>query len=71
LAISKCADEDMVLFSSHSFKDEALEWGNTVIQSKGRQRIYSMQLEEFLEMVTRKFVPMNEQERVKKEFLNL
>jgi uncharacterized protein YoaH (UPF0181 family) len=25
LAISKCADKDIVLFASHSFKDEALE----------------------------------------------
>ncbi|KAD5960425.1 hypothetical protein E3N88_11897 [Mikania micrantha] len=33
LAISKCAEEDMVLYASNSFKDGALEWWNSIIQT--------------------------------------
>jgi hypothetical protein len=71
LAISKFANEDMVLFSSHSFKDEALEWWNTIIQTRGPDRTYSLSWGEFGDMVERKFVSMNENEKIKHEFLNL
>ncbi|KAD0650520.1 hypothetical protein E3N88_43928 [Mikania micrantha] len=60
VAISKCAEEDMVLYASNSFNDGALEWWNSIIQTKGRTNAYAMTWESFRDLVTRKFCPMNE-----------
>uniref|UniRef100_A0A251U4U0 Retrotransposon gag domain-containing protein n=1 Tax=Helianthus annuus TaxID=4232 RepID=A0A251U4U0_HELAN len=35
LKISKCAEEDKILFASNLFKNAALEWWNTILQSRG------------------------------------
>ncbi|KAI3815159.1 hypothetical protein L1987_14815 [Smallanthus sonchifolius] len=42
LAISKCAEEDKVLYASNLFKDQALEWWNNIVVSKGREAAYVM-----------------------------
>lgn len=39
LAVSKCAEEDKVLYASNLFQNEALEWWNATIQTKGRERL--------------------------------
>ncbi|KAD2392772.1 hypothetical protein E3N88_39749 [Mikania micrantha] len=69
IAISKCAEEDMVLYASNSFKDGALEWWNSIIQTKGRTNAYAMTWESFRDLVTRKFCPMNEKEQIERKFL--
>ncbi|KAD5317282.1 hypothetical protein E3N88_17228 [Mikania micrantha] len=69
LAISKCAEEDMVLYASNSFKDGALEWWNSIIQTKGRTNACAMTWESFRDLVTRKFCPMNEKEQIERKFL--
>ncbi|XP_076934328.1 uncharacterized protein LOC143600560 [Bidens hawaiensis] len=71
LAISKCANEDKVLYASNLFKDEALEWWDSIIQAKGSTDAYSMEWKEFIGMITRKFCPKYEQEQMKENFLNL
>ncbi|KAD5802861.1 hypothetical protein E3N88_14221 [Mikania micrantha] len=69
IAISKCAEEDMVLYASNSFKDGALEWWNSIIQTKGRTNAYAMTWESFRDLVTRKFCPMNEKEQIERKLL--
>ncbi|KAI3811176.1 hypothetical protein L1987_20894 [Smallanthus sonchifolius] len=51
ISISKCADKDMVLYASNLFKDEALEWWNSIIQAMGRHKAYAMEWENFKEML--------------------
>ena len=36
LKISKCAEEDKIMFASNLFKNSALEWWNTILQSNGK-----------------------------------
>ena len=45
IMISKCAEDDKVMYASHLFKEEALEWWNTVLQAKGRNMAYAMNWE--------------------------
>ncbi|KAF5798016.1 putative nucleotidyltransferase, Ribonuclease H [Helianthus annuus] len=71
LKISKCAEEDKIMFASNLFKNAALEWWNTILQSRGSDRIYNMEWEEFKNMVERKFCPPNEKEQIANKFLNL
>ncbi|MFS8034929.1 hypothetical protein Hanom_Chr17g01586991 [Helianthus anomalus] len=42
IAISKCAEEDKVMYASHLFKEGALEWWNTILQAKGRNVAYAL-----------------------------
>ncbi|KAL8215915.1 hypothetical protein R6Q57_022752 [Mikania cordata] len=69
IAISKCAEEDMVLYASNSFKYGALEWWSSIIQTKGRTNAYPMTWESFRDLVTRKFCPINEKEQIKQKFM--
>ncbi|KAF5756964.1 putative retrotransposon gag domain-containing protein [Helianthus annuus] len=71
LKISKCAEEDKIMFASNLFKDSALEWWNTILQSRGSDRVYNMEWGEFKNMVERKFCPPNENEQIENKFLNL
>ncbi|KAI3703816.1 hypothetical protein L1987_74011 [Smallanthus sonchifolius] len=71
LAISKCLEEDKVLYASNLFRDQALEWWNQVISAKGRDRAYAMGWPVFKERIGKKFCPMNERERIEHNFLNL
>ncbi|MFS8009266.1 putative transcription factor interactor and regulator CCHC(Zn) family [Helianthus anomalus] len=71
LRISKCAEEDKILFASNLFKNSALEWWNTILQTKGIDRTYNMEWEEFKNKVERKFCPPNEKEQIANKFLNL
>ncbi|MFS7950329.1 hypothetical protein Hanom_Chr07g00581941 [Helianthus anomalus] len=59
------------MFASNLFKNSALEWWNTILQSKGSDRIYNMELKEFKNMVERKLCPPNEKEHIENKFLNL
>ena len=43
LKISKCAEEDKIMFASNLFKNSALEWWNTIHQSRGSDRVYNME----------------------------
>ncbi|KAJ0902482.1 putative nucleotidyltransferase, Ribonuclease H [Helianthus annuus] len=70
IAISKCADEDQVMYASNLFKEGALEWWNTVLQAKGRREAYAMTWEEFKNLVERKFCPEYEKEQMANKFLN-
>ena len=70
LTISKCAKEDKVMYASNLFKEEALEWWNTILQAKGRTMAYAINWEEFKEVVERKFCPPYEKERITNKFLN-
>ncbi|KAJ0929399.1 putative transcription factor interactor and regulator CCHC(Zn) family [Helianthus annuus] len=70
LAISKCAEEDQVMYASNLFKEGALEWWNTVLQAKGRRMAYAMNWEEFKSLVERKFCPEYEKEQMANKFLN-
>ncbi|MFS7993700.1 hypothetical protein Hanom_Chr12g01097191 [Helianthus anomalus] len=45
LKISKCAEEDKIMFASNLFKNAALEWWNTILQSRGSDRVYNMEWE--------------------------
>ncbi|KAJ0891122.1 putative retrotransposon gag domain-containing protein [Helianthus annuus] len=71
LKISKCVEEDKIMFASNLFKNSALEWWNTILQSRGSDRVYNMEWEEFKNMVERKFCPPNEKEQIANKFLNL
>ncbi|XP_076941888.1 uncharacterized protein LOC143611584 [Bidens hawaiensis] len=68
--ISKCSEEEAIQYSSQSFKGEALQWWNTLIQAKGRLNMYKLSWEEFKDLVTRKFYPMNEKDEIQIKFLN-
>ncbi|KAK1413557.1 hypothetical protein QVD17_35332 [Tagetes erecta] len=70
VAISKCADEDKVMYAANSFKDSALEWWNAILKTKGREVAYAMSWDEFSGLVTRRFCPINEKEKVETKFLN-
>jgi len=70
LRISKCTDEDKILYASNLFGDEALEWWNTVIQSKGSDIIYTMSWDDFKGLIERKFCPDHEKEKIATLFLN-
>ncbi|KAJ0527131.1 putative nucleotidyltransferase, Ribonuclease H [Helianthus annuus] len=69
IAISKCAKNDQVMYASNLFKEGALEWWNTVLQAKGRNRAYAMTWEEFKNLVERKFCPEYEKEQMANKFL--
>ncbi|KAJ0588492.1 putative transcription factor interactor and regulator CCHC(Zn) family [Helianthus annuus] len=69
IAISKCAQDDQVMYASNLFKEGALEWWNTVLQSKGRRMAYAMNWEEFKSLVERKFCPEYEKEQMTNMFL--
>ncbi|KAF5802035.1 putative retrotransposon gag domain-containing protein [Helianthus annuus] len=70
IAISKCAEEDQVMYASNLFKEGALEWWNTVLQAKGRRMAYAMNWEEFKSLVERKFCPEYEKEQMANKFLS-
>ncbi|KAF5813340.1 putative retrotransposon gag domain-containing protein [Helianthus annuus] len=70
IAISKCAEEDQVMYASNLFKEGALEWWNTVLQAKGRRVAYAMNWEEFKSLVERKFCPEYEKEQMANKFLS-
>ncbi|KAF5777275.1 putative retrotransposon gag domain-containing protein [Helianthus annuus] len=70
IKISKCAEEDKVMYASHLFKEETLEWWNTVLQAKGSDVAYAMSWEEFKELIERKFCPSYEKEQMTNKFLN-
>ncbi|KAJ0705064.1 putative nucleotidyltransferase, Ribonuclease H [Helianthus annuus] len=70
IAISKCAEEDQVMYASNLFKEGALEWWNTVLQAKGRRVAYAMNWEEFKNLVERKFCPEYEKEQMANKFLS-
>ncbi|KAJ0766182.1 putative nucleotidyltransferase, Ribonuclease H [Helianthus annuus] len=70
IKISKCVEEDKVMYASHLFKEEALEWWNTVMQAKGSNLAYAMNWEEFRQMVERKFCPEYEKEQMANKFLS-
>ncbi|KAJ0604091.1 putative transcription factor interactor and regulator CCHC(Zn) family [Helianthus annuus] len=70
IAISKCAEEDQVMYASNLFKEGALEWWNTVLQVKGRRMAYAMNWEEFKNLVERKFCPEYEKEQMANKFLS-
>ncbi|KAJ0781588.1 putative transcription factor interactor and regulator CCHC(Zn) family [Helianthus annuus] len=70
IAISKCAEEDQVMYASNLFKEGALEWWNTVLQAKGRKVAYAMNWEEFKSLVERKFCPEYEKEQMANKFLS-
>ncbi|KAI3797696.1 hypothetical protein L1987_32959 [Smallanthus sonchifolius] len=71
LAISKCAEEDKVLYASNLFKNFALEWWNALVSAKGRERTYEMSWDSFKDRIKRKFCPINEMEQIEQKFLNL
>ncbi|KAJ0483882.1 putative transcription factor interactor and regulator CCHC(Zn) family [Helianthus annuus] len=58
------------MYASNLFKEGALEWWNTVLQAKGRNRAYAMTWEEFKSLVERKFCPEYEKEQMANKFLN-
>ena len=60
LKISKRAKEDKIMFASNLFKNSTIEWWNTILQSRGSDRVYNMEWEEFKNMAERKFCPPNE-----------
>ena len=68
LAVSKCARKDKILFATNSFKDEALDWWNAVIQIEGRQKINALNWSEFKGIVTKRFCPTNEREQIENKF---
>ncbi|KAJ0736250.1 putative retrotransposon gag domain-containing protein [Helianthus annuus] len=70
IKISKCAEEDKVRYASHLFKEEALEWWNTVLQAKGSDMAYAMRCEEFKHLIERKFCPEYEKEQMANKFLS-
>ncbi|KAJ0797810.1 putative retrotransposon gag domain-containing protein [Helianthus annuus] len=70
LKISKCAEEDKVMYASNLLKEEALEWWNTIFQAKGSDMTYAMNWEKFKEIAERKFCPPYEKERMANKFLN-
>ncbi|KAJ0885886.1 putative retrotransposon gag domain-containing protein [Helianthus annuus] len=70
IMISKCAEEDKVMYASHLFKEGALVWWNTVLQAKGRNMAYAMSWEEFKQLIERKFCPEYEKEQMTNKFLN-
>ncbi|KAJ0899493.1 putative retrotransposon gag domain-containing protein [Helianthus annuus] len=70
IAISKCAEENQVMYASNLFKEGALEWWNTVLQAKGRRMAYAMNWEEFKNLVERKFCPEYEKEQMANKFLS-
>ncbi|KAF5803922.1 putative transcription factor interactor and regulator CCHC(Zn) family [Helianthus annuus] len=70
IAISKCTEEDQVMYASNLFKEGALEWWNTVLQAKGRRVAYAMNWEEFKSLVERKFCPEYEKEQMANKFLS-
>ncbi|KAM0070347.1 hypothetical protein Hdeb2414_s0001g00012101 [Helianthus debilis subsp. tardiflorus] len=51
IKISKCVDEDKIMFASNLFKNAALEWWNTILQSRGTDRVYNMEWINFKERV--------------------
>ncbi|KAJ0615045.1 putative transcription factor interactor and regulator CCHC(Zn) family [Helianthus annuus] len=59
------------MFASNLFKNAALEWWNTILQSRGSDRVYNMEWTEFKNMVERKFCHPNEKEQIANKFLNL
>ncbi|KAJ0909121.1 putative retrotransposon gag domain-containing protein [Helianthus annuus] len=68
IAISKCAEEDQVMYASNLFKEGVLEWWNTILQAKGRRIAYAMSWEEFKNLVERKFCPEYEKDQMANKF---
>ncbi|KAI3773494.1 hypothetical protein L1987_48024 [Smallanthus sonchifolius] len=71
LRISKCAEEDKVLYASNLFKDQALEWWNNIVAAKGREAAYAIGWSAFKARVKKKYVPQNEREQIEGKFLSL
>ncbi|KAM0072031.1 putative retrotransposon gag domain-containing protein [Helianthus debilis subsp. tardiflorus] len=58
------------MFASNLFKNAALEWWNTILQSRVSDRVYNMEWTNFKEIVERNFCP-HEKEQIANKFLNL
>ncbi|KAJ0615813.1 putative retrotransposon gag domain-containing protein [Helianthus annuus] len=58
-----------VMYASNLFKEEALEWWNTILQAKGSDMAYALNWEKFKEMAERKFYPPYEKEQMANEIL--
>ena len=71
LSICECAEENKVKYSAQLFKGAALEWWNSLIETRGRIVMNSIPWSSFRELVIKKYCPSNEQEKLQVQFLNL
>ncbi|KAD5318373.1 hypothetical protein E3N88_18319 [Mikania micrantha] len=69
LDINDCKEDNKVKYATHSLKGAALTWWNTVVKTRGRNAIKVMNWKAFKDLVTEKFCPINELERIEAEFL--
>ncbi|XP_076903096.1 uncharacterized protein LOC143558055 [Bidens hawaiensis] len=69
--ISKCTEREKVQYTSQMFKDEALEWWNTLIGIKGRDNLYNLDWETFKAMILKKLCPINEMDQIQTKIWNL
>ncbi|KAD3640643.1 hypothetical protein E3N88_29866 [Mikania micrantha] len=67
--ISDYKKENKVKYATHSLKGSALTWWNTIVKTRGRNAIKVMKWKAFKHLVTEKFCPIIELERIEVEFL--
>ncbi|KAK1433348.1 hypothetical protein QVD17_10258 [Tagetes erecta] len=71
LDVSRCDDEDRVLFATQSFKGLAHSWWKTVKASMNPRKASAMGWENFRQRFLEKFVPHHEIEQLEDEYLHL
>ena len=67
--LSKCREDQKVGFAVHSFQAEALYWWDTIEQSMGEIVVNQMTWNDFKALVTDKFCPKGEMDRIEVRLL--
>ncbi|KAD1163690.1 hypothetical protein E3N88_43211 [Mikania micrantha] len=69
LDISDCKEENKVKYATHSLKRSMLTWWNPIVKTRGWNAIKVMKWKAFKDLLTEKFCPINELERIEAEFM--
>ncbi|GJY33071.1 putative reverse transcriptase domain-containing protein [Tanacetum coccineum] len=67
---SRCLANQRVKYATSSFIGKALTWWNTQVQERGRDAANAMAWNDFKVLLTMKFCPSNENEKLEGEFWN-
>ncbi|XP_076939789.1 uncharacterized protein LOC143608717 [Bidens hawaiensis] len=71
MKISDCNLLERIKYGTCSFRDEELEWWNSIIQNLGEDAAYRLTWEELKEMLLKEYCPRNELQKIEYDFWQL
>lgn len=71
LNVTDVKPEDKTRFAAYSMRDEAWTWWKMLMETKGEETMNRLSWAEFKKLITEKYCPNNELEKLEMEFLRL